>query len=175
MRQLKWSLLAAYVALCLIVYPMLPERVPFHFGRSGVVDDWADRSLLAWLALPAFLTVLLLLMELATRSSVKHPQWWNLPEKRRFLALSEAQRAPIYAELRMLMDTIGIAVLLLFGAIQYLMYAASLHNATHFPRYFRAVIIAFSAGIILYTALFGVRVRRLILSAGDASTLGHTS
>jgi uncharacterized membrane protein len=163
MRHFKWLLLALYSTACLLVYPSLPERVPFHLGAAGVVDDTAGRNLLVWLALPGASAVLLVAAHLAVNWAVKHPEFWLIPEKRRFLCLSDARRAPLYAELRKLVDVMSISFLLLFAAIQYLMFEAAVQGSARFPAPFRLMLVLFSAYVILYIVRFSLRLRAMIL------------
>ena len=173
MRQLKWSLLAAYSAGCALAWPLLPARFPFHFNGRGIVDSWAAKSVAAWFALPALMAGVLLLMELTITWSIRRPALWNGPEKQRFLALTEAQRAPIYAELRNMMDAIGIAMIMLFGAMQWLMLSVARHQETHLPSYFIFIMIAFTVGVLLYTIRFSIKLKPLILSAAGSDQIGR--
>src|SRR5688572_30642422 len=96
-RLLNAVLLLALFAGSAWAYPRLPERIPVHFGLTGEPDAWAVRSAGSWFMLPAIAAVLVLVMHALSVYGSAHPETWNLPDKRRFLALSPADQAPIIA------------------------------------------------------------------------------
>jgi len=173
MRQLKWSLLAAYAAVCVVVWPRLPARIPLHFALNGTVDRWVERNFFVWLGLPLLLGVIFLLIDLSAKAATQRAEYWNVPEKKRFLALTDEQRAPIFAELRRMLDVVCLFLLAVFVAIHTMMYIVSVHGQTHFRFYFPLLTVGFSASLIGYVIVFNFRVKRLILAASDHSAIGR--
>jgi uncharacterized membrane protein len=110
--------LAALVSGSLAAYPGLPERIPVHFGGDGRPDAWAERSLRAWLALPAVgaATVALLLGIAAWMP--RRPGMLNVPDKERFLALPPARQAPIVHLVQLALEWMALFIVGLFGLIQ---------------------------------------------------------
>lgn len=59
-------LLVALWVLTIIRYPVLPERIPLHFGPDGQIDRWGGKEELLWFSLLALvLNILLLSLALA--------------------------------------------------------------------------------------------------------------
>ncbi len=67
---MKWNLkreilpaiiIAAFIALTLIFYPTLPERVPSHFDYHGNPDNYSSRAFIFWLNLGLILGLYFLL------------------------------------------------------------------------------------------------------------------
>lgn len=89
--------MAALTALTgLALWTILPDRFPTHFDLAGRPDRFADRSSLEFFLLPVLSLVLTALLLGITRwigrLADAHPDWINVPNKERFLALAPAQR-----------------------------------------------------------------------------------
>jgi uncharacterized membrane protein len=63
--------IVASVAASLLKYPSIPDRIPTHYDMRMVPDGWADKSILAVLAMPLANLGILLLVWLAGASVVK--------------------------------------------------------------------------------------------------------
>jgi uncharacterized membrane protein len=174
MRRFKWSLMVVYVTWCAYVWRSLPARFPIHFNALGLVDRWSEKSVAMWGMLPVVLLGVLLLLELLTAWTVRHPRLWNVPEKPRFLAMSDSQRAPIYNELRNLMDTICVGLVLLFAAIHYTMYSVAKQQYTRMPFIMIFAGLAFALGALVYTFMATAKIKHIILSADVPSPEGST-
>ena len=78
------------------LWPLLPDRFPVHFDLAGQPDRFADGSSLEFFLLPGLslvLTALLLgITRWIDRLASDHPEWINVPNKERFLALRPEQR-----------------------------------------------------------------------------------
>lgn len=81
------ALLVALFAGSAAVFDALPERIPMHFGLDGTPDRWADRSWIAWMALP----LITLFVAVVTYGSAwfigRRPGSMNLPDRKRYDAL----------------------------------------------------------------------------------------
>lgn len=153
-RLLNLLLLGALFSGSMMVYPSLPDRFPRHFDVSGRPDAWADRSVLAWLALPLVCVGLAALLEVASRLSVRNPHLWNVPDKKRFLALTPEERAPIVRRLQDFMGLVAVASTLLIGVVQAAIYHAATRTVPAMPMYVLAaagvhVVLLVAAGLRL--------------------------
>ena len=151
-RLLNLLLLGALFAGSLMVYPDLPRRFPIHFGVSGQPDGWATRSPLSWLMVPLVAAGAALLLEVASRISVRNPHLWNVPEKPRFLALTPDERAPIIHRLQRFMGLVGVMTTALMGVVQASIYHASTGRTPGLPAYFLPALVMYMA-IVLGAAL----------------------
>jgi uncharacterized membrane protein len=157
-RLLNLLLLGALFAGSVMVYPRLPERIPMHFDLSGQPDAWERRSLAAWLMLPVIATGTALLLEAASRHSVRNPQPWNVPDKARFLALTPGARAPIIHRLQNFMGLVGVTVTVLMMVVQASVYLAAIKPVPRMPAYALAAIVL-HVGVLLVA---GLRLNRAI-------------
>ena len=126
-----WTLLLGW---SLWVYPELPERIPRHFGLSGVADAYWETTLTRWLFLPlvAAGTILLVYASVRVMKAVP-PSWVNVPNPEQFAALDDADQRDIRARMRGLLYWIGPPVLVLFGALQVGSYHVATTDATALP------------------------------------------
>jgi uncharacterized membrane protein len=140
LRRLNAVLLLALFAGSAWAYPRLPGRIPMHFGFSGQPDAWASRSLVSWFLLPAITAALALGLHAIAASTANHPELWNVPDKRRFLALDAAARAPIVAKLREFVAFVGVVVTALMLVIQAAIYRAATGTAPGLPVWAMAAV-----------------------------------
>jgi hypothetical protein len=155
-RLLNAVLLLALFAGSAWAYPRLPERIPMHFGLSGQPDRWETRSLVSWFLLPAVAAGLALALHGMSVYGGRHPELWNVPDKRRFLALDPAAQAPVIARQQRFMAFLGCVVTALFGGMQAGSYAASAGGAL--PVW----AIAAVAGSVLVIGIAGARENRAV-------------
>jgi len=117
------SAFALMWAVCAYTYSTLPARFPMHFDAAGEPDRFGEKSIGAWIALPAIFTLITgLFAAMAVfipKLGSKHPTWINVPEKSRFLALSEAARAKALEPMADLSLMMGPALHLLSIYIQW--------------------------------------------------------
>lgn len=151
-RLLNLLLLGALFAGSMMVYPDIPQRFPIHFGASGQPDGWATRSPLSWLMVPLIAAGSVLLLEAASRISVRNPQLWNVPQKSRFLALTPNERAPIIHRLQRFMALVGVMTTGLMAVVQASIYHAATGRAPGLPAYFLPALVVYMA-IVLGAAL----------------------
>jgi uncharacterized membrane protein len=124
-RLLNTVLLVALFAGSAWAYPRLPGRIPMHFDLAGRPDAWAGRSIFSWFMLPTVAALLAGFMRWISGVGARNPHTWNLPEKRRFLAMSPQARAPIVARMQEFLALVGVLVTALMGAIQVAVYQAA--------------------------------------------------
>lgn len=157
-RLLNAILLAALFAGSVWAYPRLPERIPVHFGLTGEPDAWAMRSAGSWFMLPALAAALALLMHVLSAYGSGHPETWNLPDKRRFLALSRAEQAPIVARMQNFIARTGCVLTALFGMIQTGIWFASTGSEQWLPLWVTAGI----AGSVLIIVAGALRLNGVV-------------
>ncbi|HET9441402.1 MAG TPA: DUF1648 domain-containing protein [Longimicrobiales bacterium] len=165
MRRFAYALLTAYWAMCLMLYPRLPARMPLHFNWRGEADGWTNNASAVWFMLPVIATLTLLMIWGAGKLAARSPQLWNVPEKQRFLALSEAQRAPIVRHLLGVMDVAALYTLSLIIVVQVSMYRGALSEEARLGWPFHLVLWGGLLALLLYTIRLQGDVRRMIRDA----------
>jgi uncharacterized membrane protein len=163
-RVLNGILIAALFAGCAWAYPHLPDRIPVHFDLAGQPDRWAARSPWSWFGLPAIALVLALGMHAIAAWSTRRPDLWNVPDKPRFLALTEAERAPIVARMQAFLAAVSAAVTALFCALQWGTYRAAT-GASALPALSLAAIGAFTVIVMAGAIRLSTSVGRMIRDA----------
>lgn len=157
-RLLNLVLLAALFAGSAWAYPRLPARIPMHFDFAGRPDRWEARSPISWFLLPAIGLVLALMLQVLAAYSGGNPELWNLPEKRKFLALHPAEQAPIIARMQAFTARVGVITTVLFGFIQAGIYAAATGREAWLPLWVSAGI----AGMVLVIGVGAVRLNGVV-------------
>lgn len=164
-RLLNLLLLGAFHAGSAMAYPTLPGRIPIHFDLWGRPDRWADRSFLSWFGLPLIATALAGFLELASRYSARHPQLWNVPDKRRFLELDPAARAPIIARLREFLAMTGVMGTALVMLVQFSIYHSATGRGSGMQGYVAAGIGIFLLVLLASALRMNARVGAMIREA----------
>jgi uncharacterized membrane protein len=99
---------AANLALGLISYAILPDRIAIHFGSGGIPDSWGPKSL--HLTLFTFVDILLFLLMYYTPRIVLifPPRFVNLPNRNYWL--QDSKREEMTNRLNLLMWEYGSAL-----------------------------------------------------------------
>lgn len=110
---LNVSLLGLLTAFGVWLYDVMPARIPTHFGLMGAPDRYADKSweFFLLLLLPWFYNGLFYLIG---HVSAKYPRFLNISNKERFLALSSAEREPVFVVVRTIFALFSLGLNLLF-------------------------------------------------------------
>jgi uncharacterized membrane protein len=116
-------ILNALLAACFLGFSVwawagLPELIPVHFDASGEPTRWAARSFGSWFALPLMALTMVALNYGLAAAMGRWPHLVNLPDKRRFLALSLERRERVLAPMREMLYALSVPLLLLFLLIQ---------------------------------------------------------
>lgn len=119
---LQLLLLVLHIAAAALAFQNLPERFPIHFDLAGNADNWADRSLIMWFTLPIVNTVVALFLFGMSKVAIRTPEIWNLPQKKRFLALTPEQREPVVAIMLGFLAWIGVMTTIIFICVHALVY-----------------------------------------------------
>ena len=168
MRRLGFALLAAYWAACVLWYQDLPQPYPVHFNAAGIPDRWADGPF-EWFLLPVIGTVTFCVVIGAGALARTSPNLWNIPEKKRFLALTEQQRAPIVGVLMHFMDVAAIYTLAIIAFVQWLMYTTARAGTGPLSVYFAIVVVLSTAALIVYGLRVTRQVKAMIVNAAAAT------
>lgn len=94
----------------------LPAKVPVHFGAGGLPDRWAEKGgeFALLFVVPWLLTGMMYGFSLLTPWFRRHPQWLNIPNKKKFLALPPERQAPFFAMLDLFYAGMAASLNLLF-------------------------------------------------------------
>lgn len=163
-RLLNSVLLLGLFAGSAWAYPRLPERIPIHFDLAGQPDAWASRST-GWFLLPMIALALTLFLHAIAAYSTHHPDTWNVPHKRRFLALDAKARAPIEAKMRAFVAWVGVVVTAMMCVIQAAVYQASTGAATGLPVWAMAAIGASVLAMVIGGVRLNATVGRMVRDA----------
>ncbi len=175
MRRTAYAIVAAHWALAVFWYSRLADRIPIHFNIRGEPDRWTDEPFVAWFALPVVNTLLLLALVGGSRLARKVPHLWNVPEKKKFLALTESQREPIVERLFAVMDAAAIytAVLLLY--IQTAIYMAAVSGTSPLGVVFHVLTWGGMILLLMYAMRLHKEIKVMIVRASGEPLRDGTS
>lgn len=107
---------AVHGAFALVTFWSLPDKIPVHFGASGVADRFAESSVCSWFGLFFVSVGLGLLMGAIALSVFKIPsRYLSIPRKKEYLALGEHQRnrlMGVIAAHTLIMGIVSIALMI---------------------------------------------------------------
>lgn len=105
---------AAVWATAIAWWPTLPARIPLHFDGSGVPDRWGPASVANWFMLPFIATWIAALVGGVGVFLPALARTWpglvNVPQKKRWMALSPDARVRTIDPLRWLLGFVGLLV-----------------------------------------------------------------
>lgn len=122
-------LLVVHVLFAVVVYWELPAEIPRHFDAAGVPTRFEATTPFTWFSLPAIAVATWAFMAFIARQLPTHPEWFNIPQKDRFLALAPAHRAPVIEEMRAVLSVASALVTALLLVIQLLMWRVATGGA----------------------------------------------
>lgn len=126
---LKANLLAlgAYLVLAAGWYRVLPDRVPMHFDATGRPDAYGPGDSLAWFLLPVLAVVVDgMLVAFALMMPRVPLRRINVPFRDRLHGLPAEALAPVRDAVSRMLLAVGVLVTLLFAAIQWVVFRASI-------------------------------------------------
>lgn len=159
-RALFWISVIAGAAVTAFSWFVLPERVPVHFGGSGV-DGWGTRtefvvlfaSVIAGLALLFWLLSLVMprIPETMVNLPARDKQWWLATTTRR-----EQFNTMMIRDLH----AIGAATLFLMTALELMVIAVSQQSEPEVASWFGIVLAVYLVGVLGYSGyMVAVRYR----------------
>jgi uncharacterized membrane protein len=165
MRSFVFALLAAYWAFCLALYPRLPARIAIHFNMRGEADGWSDNPFLAWFALPVIITLTVALIAGIERWGTASPHLWNVPEKKRFLAMTPEQRKPVIAILSGILDMASVYSIAVGAVVQWTIYSNALKShGGGLNILFHIVVWGGMLFLLGYALMVNKRIKQMILA-----------
>jgi uncharacterized membrane protein len=108
------------------VWDKLPERMPLHFGIDGNPDSWGAKSILSWFIMPAIAVGLTVLMYGIAALIIRHPEFINMPDKKKFLELPVESRKNVSAALKGMLYWVGVLLNVVFVLVQFGSYRAAI-------------------------------------------------
>ena len=128
-------LIAAAGVMALQAWPQLPERMAIHFGADGTANGWAGKGFgVAMLAaLPVFITAVMYGIMLLVPWMRRNPGLVNVPNKAKFLALSDEGREPIFALIKEMMAAMAVSANITFAAVNYGALQTAMGKLDRFP------------------------------------------
>jgi uncharacterized membrane protein len=117
MRTTSYLLLGCILVGSVLGWPLLPDRIPGHFGIDGQVTRWTERTALHWFLLPAIALLVALPAIWLARALPGRPHLANLSD-RRFLALGAEHRMPVVERIQHAVYGVLSLVLSLIGLVQ---------------------------------------------------------
>lgn len=155
-------LVVAFVANVMVIAATtatMPERVAIHFGPGGAADNWAPRTVNAWLffGMSVFLFLLFYFMPALVRRSpptllnVPNRDYWTLPE----------HRETMLKKLGSSMAEFGVGIFVFLAWVEVLVALANRQEPARLDeRLFYPALIAFFVytGIWLYRMFRDFRV-----------------
>ena len=126
LRPIAWGLLLATIALAIVAYAQLPDRIPMHLGIDGRPGSFREKGLFSWFLLPGMALLLQLLLEGVTIALPSKPHLFNFPDKARFLALPAEYRAPVIREMQAMLDATAVGMQALMLSVIYTLWRAAM-------------------------------------------------
>ncbi len=161
--------LAALWTIALALWGSLPETIPLHFDLAGKPDRFGPSSWGNWLLVPIVFTALTALLAGLSlgleRLARSYPEWINVPQKARFLALDADTRARIVRPIASLLLIVP-ALLDLLG--MYLLAGSAAVAEGRWNRLPWAPLVAVIAAVLATTLVAALGARRAIREAAAA-------
>ena len=117
----------------------VPDKIPTHFGFSGILDAWGGKSSIIFL--PIVMTVLYLMMT----TLAAFPQYYNYA-----VAITPENAAAQYKNARTLMLWVTLQLVAVFSYITLMMMQVGLGNAKSFGLWFLPIFLVVIFGTLIY-------------------------
>lgn len=144
LRALPWLLWVTLVLFSVATYSTLPEQIPQHLNAAGEVTRTMPRAFWSWLLLPAIAGATLGLLSWSGAFVARRPQYFNFPEKERFLKIPAEFHGPVLVRMRETLDVTGVFLIVVMGYVQFMMWRSAQG----------ANVQGMSLGLIVGTILF---------------------
>lgn len=145
-----WALAVAY-------WSELPNQIPMHFGLNGEPDRFAEKSVVSWFWMPTLAAVFaiglgFLLPRWVRAMAVANSSLLNVPDQKRFRALSTDARVRVIDATMVPMSWLAIVLQLLFAWIVYASAQVALEHWQCLPIWpmlgFVALLIAMAFSLV---------------------------
>ncbi len=145
-------MIGVFLAHCAYYYPALPEKMASHFNAFGEADDWMSKpnffifeGVILLLILAEF-TLIPYLMKILPDSLI------NLPNKNFWL--EKERREETFAAIRNYFEWLSILLLLLFIAVNQIVFRANLLKENLSPLAIWLILGGFFAFVIFWLVKF---------------------
>jgi uncharacterized membrane protein len=119
-RRLNVVLVLALAGFTAWGYNRLPAQIPVHFDITGTPDRMGSR--ISFLILPCVGIATIAVLYVVTRFAVRNPRLINLPDKKRFLELPEAEQRWVIEPVTTSIDWLITYLAVLFLVIELAMF-----------------------------------------------------
>ncbi|MBO1435860.1 DUF1648 domain-containing protein [Meiothermus sp. CFH 77666] len=142
--------------LSALLYPLLPDRIPGHFGLSGGVTQWVPKKsfwilpIVATLGIPTTFTLI--------RMAMTDYTFLNLPNKNAFLSLETEQQQRILRYLDDGLAGVHVLMLLMFGYVQYETYRVALNTVQSLGSFIWGIL----AILLVYVVWLNWKIWRMV-------------
>lgn len=153
LRLLPWVLWVALVGFSVATFNSLPAEIPRHLNTAGAITSSVPRTWFSWMLLPIFALATQWLMFGISHHLPKNPALFNFPEKEKFLKLPAAYRGDVIPRMQDTMDAVGVFAMVVFCAVQWVMWRAAHGHATgNFSVFLMVGTIGLVPAILLMTS-----------------------
>lgn len=153
LRALPWLLWVTLVLFSVATYSTLPDQIPQHLNAAGEVTRTMPRTFWSWLLLPAIAGATLGLVSWSGTFIARRPQYFNFPEKERFLKIPAAFHGPVLVRMRETLDVTGVFLIVVMGYVQFMMWrSAQGANVQGMSLALLVGTILFAPGILILTS-----------------------
>lgn len=108
---------ASIVGFSIWVWPLLPDRIPVHFGADGQPDRWSDTTLLSWFLVPAIALLTWGTIAVARRWVARRPDKMNLPTGGTVADYPPEVQPAVIEHMKAFLALVSLEVLVIFGLI----------------------------------------------------------
>ena len=158
-------ILLGWIILATLAYGDLPERIPTHFDASGTPDGFMDRSVASWFLLPLVGTISALMIVFSTAYTSRNPHLWNVPNKQKFMALSDDDRRPLVEMMHVFLTTVSLSTIVFLSVLHYDMWRVARGSTPGLsPLSISALVLLFLVGFggaVMVMLRFSRRVNEL--------------
>jgi uncharacterized membrane protein len=132
-----------------LMWPVLPDRVPTHFGASGIPDAWGGKTSLFLLPVITFFMYGLMTM------TSRYPQFFNYPWK-----ITEQNIRAQYLNSRQMITSLKAGIICLFTYSNWRTMQVALGKANGLGTVFLIIFLTTVFGILGYYLYKGIKLRK---------------
>ena len=151
-----------------IVYPDLPSKIPAHINFEGKADSFANKTLLFWMLIPILSLVFLVVIQWISHFMDKKPQWINLPNKQKYLELSDNMRTNVNQYLKAFIFILMFMMNVILFEVQLMLYQASMSVEKQADKLNTYLLMFFAAIFIVYIFVYLIKLSSLIRNAWES-------
>lgn len=155
LRILPWATWFALALFSVATYSTLPELIPKHLDAAGNVTSTLPRAPWSWGLVPLVALVMLIALNWISSQLERRPQYFNFPEKERFLRIPHEYRGPVIERMREMLTITSSVMVLVFAAVQVMMWRTAMGHSA------KGLSLALMVGVVMSTPALLVLVSRV--------------